>query len=78
MRSRRVLLCLPETPSQDVLALAREVKAALQRTHQVRLKLADEGFDEDFDEDETPVEFPNKPPLVLRIEEPPDGGERTM
>jgi hypothetical protein len=74
MRSRRVLLCLPESPSQDVLTLAREVKAALQRTHHVRLKLADE----DFDDDETPVEFPNKPPLVLRIEEPPDGGERTM
>jgi len=74
MRSRRVLLCLPETPSEDVLALAREVKAALQRTHQVRLKLADE----DFDDDETPVESPLNQPLVLRIEEPPDGGERTM
>jgi hypothetical protein len=74
MRSRRVLLCLPETPSEDVLALAREVKAALQRTHHVRLKLADE----DFDDDETPVEFPNKPALVLRIEEPSDDGERTM
>ena len=74
MRHRRVLLCLPETPSEDVLTLAREVKAALQRTHQVRLKLADE----DFEDDETPVESPLNQPLVLRIEEPPDGGEGTM
>lgn len=74
MRSRRVLLCLPETPSEDALALAREVKAALQRTHQVRLQLADE----DFEDDETPVDSPHNQPLVLRIEEPPDGGERTM
>ncbi len=74
MRSRRVLLCLPETPSKDVLALAREVKAALQRTRQVRLRLADE----DFEDDETPVESPHNQPLVLRIEEPPDGGEGTM
>lgn len=74
MRNRRVLLCLPETPSEDVLAFAREVKAALQRTRDVRLKLADE----DFDDDETPVDSPNNQPLILRIEEPPDGGERTM
>lgn len=74
MRNRRVLLCLPETPSEDVLALARAVKAALLKTYDVRLKLADE----DFDDDETPVASPLHQPLVLRIEEPPDGGERTM
>ncbi len=74
MHPRRVLLCLPEHPSDDVLALAREVKAALSTTRSVRLRL--EG--EDFDDDATPVEAPHLQPLVLRIEEPPDGGERTM
>lgn len=74
MRNRRVLLCLPETPSEDVLSFAREVKAALQKTRDVRLKLAAE----DFDDDETPVDSPHNQPLILRIEEPSDDGEGTM
>lgn len=71
MRFRRVLLCLPEHASQAAHELAREVKAALSRTRQVRLQVEGEAFDDD----ETPVDGPNHKPLVLRIEEPPDGGE---
>lgn len=71
MRHRRVLLCLPETPSEVALALARDVKAALEVKYQVRLQTA--GLD--FDDDATPVDAPHNQPLVLRIEEPPDGGE---
>ena len=74
MRNRRVLLCLPETPSEDVLALARAVKAALSMNYQVRLKLANE----DFDSDVTPVDTPLKQPLVVSIKEPSDDGERTI
>jgi len=74
MRTRRVLLCLPETPSEDVLALARAVKAALSANYQVRLRLADEAFDDDV----TPVDTPLKLPLVVTIKEPSDDGERTM
>lgn len=75
MRSRRVLLCLPELASEDALTLAREVRAALGGRYDVRLRLADE---EDFDEDTTPVEAPTHQPLILRIEDPSDDGERTM
>ena len=74
MRYRRVLLCLPEQASEDALALAREVKAALAAKFQVRLHIAGE----DFDDDETPVDSPNHQPLVIKIEEPPDGGEGTI
>jgi hypothetical protein len=76
MRNRRVLLCLPKQPSENALALARAVKAALSATYQVRLQLEDGS--EDFDDDATPVDSPIGGPLVLRIEDPPDGGERTM
>lgn len=69
MRNRRVLLCLPEPASEDVLALAREVKAALAAKYQVRLHIAGE----DFDSDVTPVDTPLKQPLIVRIEAPPDG-----
>jgi hypothetical protein len=74
MRNRRVLLCLPETPSEDVLAVARVVKAALSANYQVLLKLANE----DFDDDVTPVDTPLKQPLVVSIKEPSDDGERPM
>jgi hypothetical protein len=74
MRNRRVLLCLPETPSEDVMALARAVKAALSVNYQVRLRLADEAFDDDV----TPVDTPHNQPLVVTIKEPSDDGERTM
>lgn len=73
MRTRRVLLCLPELPSEEALELARTVKAALNRHYQVRLRLDEE----DFDEDVTPVDVPVHQPLILRIEDPPDGGEGT-
>lgn len=76
MRSRRVLLCLPEQASEDALELARTIKAAIGASYQVRLHLA--GVDEAFDDDETPVDSPRGGPLVLRIEQPPDGGEGTM
>jgi hypothetical protein len=75
MRRRRVLLCLPERPSEDVLALAEAIKAvtALRPTYPVRFypSVVDE-----TDDDRTPVDiqFGTKP-LVLRIEDPPDGGE---
>lgn len=71
MRARRVLLCLPEKASREVLALAQAVKAALLDDYQVRLQLAGE----DLDDDETPVDGVFRQPLILRIEEPPDGGE---
>ncbi len=74
MGHRRVLLCLPETPSEDVLALARAVKAALSADYQVRLRLADE----DYDGDVTPVDTPLNQPLVISIKEPSDDGERPM
>jgi hypothetical protein len=74
MSCRRVLLCLPETPSEDVLEIARVVKAALVReNHQVHLRVAGEGFDGDV----TPVDTPRQP-LILWIAEPPDGGESVM
>jgi len=74
MRLRRVLLCLPERPSKDALALARAIKAALSDTHQIRLHLAGGNFDDD----ETPVEALHKQPLILKVEDPPDGGEGTV
>lgn len=74
MRNRRVLLCVPEHASEDVLAVAREVKAALAGKYQVRLHTAGK----DFDSDVTPVDTPHKLPLVIKIEEPPDGGEGTI
>lgn len=70
MPNRRVLLYLPETPSEGVLALARDLKAALAAKYQVRLHPAGE----DFDDDVTPVVTPLNQPLILRIEEPPDVG----
>lgn len=77
MSLRHVLLCLPERPSEDVLELARTVKAALGSKYRVRLRLAGE-VEEDFDDDTTPVDSPFGEPLVVRIEQPPDGGEGTM
>jgi hypothetical protein len=74
MRPRRVLLCLPEGASADALALAHAVKTALTSDYQVRLQLAGESFDDD----DTPVEGVYKQPLVLRIEDPPDGGEGSV
>jgi len=72
MRRRRVLLCLPEQPSEDVLMLARTVKAALIAEFQVRLRLSDE-LDEN--DDLTPVDGrPNELPLVIRISK--DTGSR--
>lgn len=71
MRHRRVLLCLPERASEAILALAREVKGALAPKYQVRLYIAGE----DYDADVTSVDTPHKLPLVIKIEEPPDGGE---
>ncbi len=71
MRTRRVLLCLPELPSEEALELARTVKAVLRPTYDVRLQLVGEAFDEDV----TPVDLPNNQPLILRIEEPSDDGE---
>ena len=69
MRPRRVLLCLPEQPSELLLEVAREVRAVLSRTRSVRLRLGDN------DDDVTPIEAPQHQPLIIRIEEPPDGGE---
>ena len=77
MRHRRILLCLPDQPSEEVLAVARIVKAALTAQFQVRLLLAD---DVDEDDDElTPVDNPSlEQPIVLQITEggitPPAGG----
>jgi hypothetical protein len=65
-----VLLCLPEQSSEEVLTLARAIKAALSSQYQVRLRLADE-LDED--DELTPVDGrPNELPLVLRISEGED------
>lgn len=76
MRVRRVLLCLPELASEEVLELARTVKAALGMKYQVRLHI--DGEEDNFDDDATPVDSIGGEPLVIRIEQPPDGGERTM
>jgi len=65
----RILLCLPDQPTEEVLAVARTVKAALSVEFQVRLLLADE-TDEWDDEDLTPVDNPlHDRPIVLRISE---------
>ena len=75
MRRRRVLLCLPERPSEDALALAEAIKAVttLRPTYPIRFLAS---IDDDEDAERTPIDikFGSKP-LVLRIEEPPDGGE---
>ena len=76
MRRRRVLLCLPERPSNDVLALAEAVKAVLVQRATYPVRFYPTVVDEDDDE-RTPVDIRfGESPLVLRIEEPPDGGER--
>jgi hypothetical protein len=72
MRHRRVLLCLPEQSSEEVLAVARTVKAALATEFQVRLLL--EGEQEDEDDELTPVDNPLEQPVVIRIS---DDEERT-
>jgi hypothetical protein len=71
-RRRRVLLCLPEQSSEEVLAVARTVKAALATEFQVRLLL--EGEQEDEDDELTPVDNPLEQPIVIRIS---DDEERT-
>lgn len=75
MRRRRVLLCLPDHPSEDVLALAQAIKTTLERQRPSSTRFH---LEESDDDDKTPVEIVlDENPLVLRIEEPPDGGERS-
>jgi hypothetical protein len=70
MRLRLVTLRLPELPSDNVLALARAIKASLARQYSVRLQLADEAEDEYEDDERTPVDFPpNQTSLVIRLDE---------
>lgn len=76
MRHRRVLLCLPELASEDALALARAIRAALGTRYDVRLRLNEE--EQEFDEDSTPVEGSSHQPLIIKIEDPSDDGERAM
>jgi hypothetical protein len=65
---RRVILCLPDQPSEKVLAVARTIRESLSRQFQVRLRLADEFDDED--DELTPVDNPiHDLPIVLRISE---------
>jgi len=66
MRPRRVLLCLPDQPSEEILEVARTVKAALSMTFQVRYLLDGETDDDEL----TPVDNPlYDVPIVLRISE---------
>jgi hypothetical protein len=72
MRPRRVLLCLPEQSSEELLAIARAVKASLAQQFQVRLQIEGETLDED--DELTPVDNPLEQPVVIRIS---DDEERT-
>jgi hypothetical protein len=74
MPRRRVLLRLPEHPTEGALALARAIQATLGGAYQVRLDAGPESFD-----DVTPVEGLTRQPLVLTIEDPtaPDGAGGT-
>jgi hypothetical protein len=67
MRHRRVLLCLPDQPSEEVLTVARTVKAALAARFQVRLRLPNEVEEDD---ELTPVDNPLlDQPIVIRVTE---------
>ena len=72
MGYRRVLLCLPERPSEEVLAVVRSIKAALATEFQVRISMSS-AFDLN-DDGITPIDNPLKQTIVLRITE---GEERT-
>jgi hypothetical protein len=61
------MLCLPEQSSEEILAIARTVKAALAAKFQVRLRI--EGVEEDEDDELTPVDNPLEQPIVIRIAE---------
>lgn len=71
---RRVQLVVDKDPTEDMLELARAVKAALAGRYVVHVRTSDED-DEYQDGDRTPVDFhAREAPLIIRIGE----GEPTL